>query len=69
VFYTDGIPEAWKNEKENLGIETLLDIVKGVASRAQDAKSIREGILKSVDEFRAGYPQQDDITIIVIKGV
>jgi sigma-B regulation protein RsbU (phosphoserine phosphatase) len=68
VLYTDGIPEAWKTEKENLGMERFQEIVQKVMDQDRDAKGIRESILKSVNEFRNNYPQQDDITIVVLKG-
>jgi serine phosphatase RsbU (regulator of sigma subunit) len=68
VLYTDGIPEAWKTEKENLGMERFQEIVQKVMAQDRDAKGIRESILKSVNEFRNNYPQQDDITIVVLKG-
>jgi sigma-B regulation protein RsbU (phosphoserine phosphatase) len=68
VFYTDGIPEAWKTEKENLGMQRFQEIVQKVMAQDRDAKGIRESILKSVNEFRNNYPQQDDITIVVMKG-
>lgn len=67
VFYTDGIPEAWKNPKENLGMDGFLQIAQNVISANRDARSIREGILKSVQNFQKNYPQQDDITIVVMK--
>src|SRR5690606_29438218 len=42
VFYTDGIPEAWRTEKENLGMKRFTEIVQKVMSSARDAKGIRE---------------------------
>lgn len=67
VFYTDGIPEAWRTEKENLGMKRFTEIVQKVMSSARDAKGIRESILQSVNDFRKNYPQQDDITIVVMR--
>ncbi|MGE3278549.1 MAG: SpoIIE family protein phosphatase [Candidatus Altimarinota bacterium] len=68
VLYTDGIPEAWRTEKENLGMERFQEIVQKVMDQDRDAKGIRESILKEVNAFRNNYPQQDDITIVVMKG-
>jgi sigma-B regulation protein RsbU (phosphoserine phosphatase) len=67
LFYTDGIPEAWRTEKENLGMERLEAIAKQAAEGNKDAASIRDAVLKDVTKFRNNYPQQDDITLVVIK--
>jgi serine phosphatase RsbU (regulator of sigma subunit) len=67
VFYTDGIPEAWKNKKTNLGMEAFTELASEVISTAKSARSIREGIIARVDLFRQDYPQQDDITIVVMR--
>lgn len=68
IVYSDGIPESWKNENENYGIERLVKFVEKF-SNLQTAKEMKEAILKDVEEFAAGYKQMDDITIIVIKRV
>ena len=66
VFYTDGITEAWKNEKENYGKDRFKEsIIKN--SQLATAQKIHDGIIKDVREFMGGYPQADDITLIVVK--
>lgn len=67
VFYTDGIPEAWKTSKTNLGMEAFVELATEVMNQSRTAKAIREGILARVDLFRQDYPQQDDITIVVMR--
>jgi sigma-B regulation protein RsbU (phosphoserine phosphatase) len=66
VLYTDGIPEAWHNEKMTLGMESFKDIVRRCAP-LRTAQEIHDGIIKEVREFMGDYPQMDDITIIVAK--
>jgi len=67
MLYTDGIPEAWRTEKENLGMERFQEFALKAAMENRDARSIREGVLKMVNTFRAEYPQQDDITLVVMR--
>lgn len=65
VLYTDGIPEAWKNEKESFGMVRFEESLKKYASGT--AQQIHDGILKDVREFMGPYPQADDITLLVVK--
>lgn len=67
MLYSDGFPEAWKTEKENLGMDRLSEIVLKVCKKGGDAKSVREAIIKEVTGFRNNYPQQDDMTMVVMK--
>ena len=67
VFYTDGIPEAWRSKKENLGMQRFEDIVRQAVQQKTTAEEIRLAILGAVSGFTKGYQQQDDITLIVIK--
>ncbi|MBN1259001.1 SpoIIE family protein phosphatase [Candidatus Peregrinibacteria bacterium] len=66
VLYTDGIPEAWRSEKENFGMGRFKESVKKY-SGLSTAKEIHDALLKDVRDFMAGYPQADDITLIVGK--
>lgn len=66
ILYTDGIPEAWKNEKENYGIERFKATLKQFAN-LPTATEIRNSVLKNVKEFMGDYKQMDDITLIVLK--
>lgn len=66
IFYTDGIPEAWKNEKENYGMDRLKESVKRNC-KGQSAQQIHDAILKDVGEYMGDYPQADDITLLVVK--
>ncbi|MFH0838167.1 MAG: SpoIIE family protein phosphatase [Patescibacteria group bacterium] len=66
VLYTDGIPEAWKNEKENFGMDRLKESIK-THSKGKTAQQIHDGILKDVRDFMGDFPQADDITLLVVK--
>lgn len=66
ILYSDGIPEAWRNEKENYGMERFKATLKQFGT-LDNATNIRNSILKNVKEFMGDYKQMDDITIMVIK--
>ncbi|MBN2087563.1 SpoIIE family protein phosphatase [Candidatus Peregrinibacteria bacterium] len=66
VFYTDGIPEAWANEKDIYGMDKFKEsIIKN--SKLKTAQEIHDAIIKDVRTFMGTFPQADDITIIVVK--
>ncbi len=66
VMYTDGIPEAWNVERQLYGFERLEESIKRHAEKST-AKEIYEGILEDVYKFMGGYPQADDVTLMVMK--
>ncbi len=66
VAYSDGIPEAWKNEKEMYGIDSLKRAV-GEYSRLENALAIRNALLSDVKEFAGDWKQMDDMTLMVLK--
>ncbi|MBU0576969.1 SpoIIE family protein phosphatase [Patescibacteria group bacterium] len=66
VFYTDGIPEAWKNEKETYGKARFKESVKKNSTLAT-AQEIHDALIKDVQDFMGDYRQADDITLIVVK--
>jgi HAMP domain-containing protein len=68
-LYSDGIPEAWKNEKEMLGMKTFQNIIQTICQKFVSALEIHNQIIKEVREFMGEYPQADDITLIVIKRI
>lgn len=66
VIYSDGIPEAWRNEKEMYGMDRLKAIVKEY-SKFPSALAIKNSLMSDVYIFRQGYKQMDDITCVVVK--
>jgi sigma-B regulation protein RsbU (phosphoserine phosphatase) len=70
ILYTDGITEATraKSAEENdkyFGEERLVEVVK--THLQNSAREIQSEILKAISDFTAGAPQNDDITLVVIK--
>jgi HAMP domain-containing protein len=68
VIYSDGIPECWKNKNDLYGPERLKLAMEKYGTLL-DADSVKKAILAEVKAFAEGYPQMDDITIMVIKRV
>lgn len=66
ILYSDGIPEAWKNEKENYGMDRFKSTVQQYGN-LETATAIRNAILQNVKDFTGDYKQMDDITIMVVK--
>lgn len=66
VIYSDGIPECWKDGKENYGMERLKQASIKFANLSTAAE-IKDAILTDVKTFAGNYKQMDDITIIVVK--
>ena len=66
VIYSDGLPECWKDEKENFGMGRLKKAVADYAD-LPSALAIRNAILSEIKQFAGTYKQMDDMTIIVIK--
>ena len=64
---TDGITEAWSEGGEQFGRERLKQSLLRHATRP--ASAIVEGILEDVFAFRAGAPQTDDVTLVILKRI
>lgn len=65
VFYTDGITEAMNHERDAFGEERLLQTIQ--AGKNGDVVQIREHLLDSLNQFLAGAPPNDDITMVLVK--
>jgi sigma-B regulation protein RsbU (phosphoserine phosphatase) len=65
LFYTDGITEAMNEEKQQLGEEAIIDLLK--VKRHLSAENIQHAILKKVEKFRGSAEQHDDVTMVVVK--
>lgn len=72
IIYSDGIPEAWSKKKEQYGLmrlrSTCLDIISH-SDKSPTAAFVHNKIIENVTGFMNGYPQADDITLMVIKKV
>ncbi len=66
VLYTDGVPEAWRNEKEQYGMPEFKRVVTQSCDLAS-AEAIKVALLANVKQWTQGYEQKDDITVMVLK--
>ena len=65
VFCTDGIFEAMNSHGDEFGTARVVDVLKQLdGANAADTVA---AILRAVDEHRAGFPPNDDTTIVVVK--
>jgi sigma-B regulation protein RsbU (phosphoserine phosphatase) len=62
VFYTDGITEARNPAGELFGTKRLDE---ALAECAPDASKVLDAVLGAVEQFVAGYPADDDRTLLV----
>lgn len=65
VIYSDGIPEAWHG-KEEYGMDRFRASIEKNSTLAT-AQAIHDAILKDVRAFMGDHPQEDDITLLVMK--
>ncbi|MFC2159059.1 PP2C family protein-serine/threonine phosphatase, partial [Acidobacteriota bacterium] len=70
VMFTDGVTEAMKPdtgkvEDKLFGDTRLIEVVE--SNREGSAREIQSAILKAVYDYEGGRPQNDDITLVVIK--
>jgi sigma-B regulation protein RsbU (phosphoserine phosphatase) len=67
VAATDGFSEAWSPDGEMFGYERLIATIQHLASGS--AAEIGAGLFAAVEAYGGGRPQDDDQTLIVVKGV
>lgn len=67
VLLTDGVLETLSPDEDLFGEERVLTVVRAIVDRTAD--EIICEIIRAVDKFREGTPQDDDITAVVIKVV
>ncbi len=65
ILYTDGITEAENEKQEMFDLSRLQETI--LASRSRTAKEMSAAILDAVRKFTRGYPQSDDITLMIIR--
>ncbi|MBT8406188.1 MAG: serine/threonine-protein phosphatase, partial [Deltaproteobacteria bacterium] len=62
---TDGVWEAHNGEGDMFGKKRLYEIIRTNADKS--AEEIQNGVLDAISRFRGPAPQEDDITLVVIK--
>jgi len=64
---TDGFNEAFSPSGEMFGYDRLLAIVQELAPGS--AEEIGHGLFAAIEAYGQGHPQDDDQTLVVLKGV
>jgi len=64
ILHSDGIYETTNASGDEYGLDRL---ARTVADCDGTAEEIRDSILRDVDEFRGNEPQQDDVTLVVVR--
>lgn len=62
VLFTDGISEAENSERRDWGESELKRVVRTLAGKSP--VDVIEAILRAADDFAAGAPQHDDMTVV-----
>lgn len=65
LAYTDGISEAMTTADEEWGEERMIAALE--LARSKNAAEIVAEIFRAADDFTAGAPQHDDMTLVVVK--
>ena len=65
VLYTDGITEAVNGKNEEFGLNNLMDAIS--ISSNDSAPDIVTNIAERINRFTGDIPQQDDLTLVVLK--
>jgi sigma-B regulation protein RsbU (phosphoserine phosphatase) len=66
VVASDGLNEARNGQNEMFGYNRLLRLIEDLADKP--ARQISADLFQAVDEFSAGRSQDDDQTVVVLKG-
>jgi sigma-B regulation protein RsbU (phosphoserine phosphatase) len=65
VFCSDGVSEAMNSKSDEFGSQRLIEIVS--KTRDLTAKEIVHSIVQGVNAHRAGFPPNDDTTVVALK--
>ncbi len=64
-LYTDGVTEAMREDRSMFGEERLANVLSAHAALAP--RALAEAVFEDVGAFCAGAPQNDDITVLVVR--
>ena len=65
LIYTDGVNENMNDRLEQFGIDRIIDCLNRY--RGYSATDLIEKLANELDLFSDGYPQADDITMLVLE--
>ena len=67
ILMSDGLPECLNDKDEMLGDVRLVAEIEKVGKTQQSAEGIMENLIKSGDDWSNNTPQNDDVTLVVLK--
>ena len=67
ILYTDGVTEAFNEEKQQFGEDNLEKTLNSVPGA--DSQEIIEAVMEDVKNFAGNEPQSDDITVLTLKRI
>ena len=65
VAYTDGVTEAMQADYAEWGLDRFREAL--VEAPGHSAEAVLQHVLRSIDEFVAGAPQSDDLTLWILR--
>ncbi|NJL32914.1 MAG: PP2C family protein-serine/threonine phosphatase [Chloroflexaceae bacterium] len=68
ILASDGFSETRIRSGELFGFDRMLEMSEQLTRQYQTAREISEGLFVAIDAFGAGTPQDDDQTLVVIRG-
>lgn len=67
LLFSDGIPDMQNSGGEYYGLNSLESLLAKMETDSLSANEIKQRIIEDVERFSEGEPQNDDITIVVVK--
>ncbi|HVP50809.1 MAG TPA: PP2C family protein-serine/threonine phosphatase [Terriglobales bacterium] len=68
LLYTDGITESRNESEEELGLEGLLELVRGVPIDSEEGPAaFGPALIEKLKKFRGSEPQRDDETLVLLQ--
>lgn len=67
IFLSDGLPEAFNELSEQYGYERLKELIFKYVTVKPSARELCNALIGGVKEFMKTRPQDDDITVVVVK--
>ena len=67
VFTSDGVEEAQRGIEEFYEADRLVEVIRATGGQGESADGIRDAIVDDVIAFIGEGPQEDDITVVVMK--
>ena len=64
VLHSDGIYETVNASGDEYGLDRLARVVAACYGTAEE---VRDTVLRDVESFRGNEPQEDDVTLVVVR--